>query len=144
MAKVKVVNHNGFDYGLVINLSGEPRRLVVKKNSFIMLEKDEVYQIDSTSRTFRDGFLRLESEEVKEEIGQVEKNPNDLTKEEIEKILSEHPKKIEKELADITASHVRTKIIEVAKGMDLTAGRMKVIKDAFGVDVFAEVTDNEV
>jgi hypothetical protein len=53
MAKVKVVNHNGFDYGLVINLSGEPRRITVKKNSFIMLEKDEIYQIDSTSRTFR-------------------------------------------------------------------------------------------
>jgi hypothetical protein len=144
MAKVKVVNHNGFDYGLVINLSGEPRRITVKKNSFIMLEKDEIYQIDSTSRTFRDGFLRLESEEVKEEIGQVDENPNDLTKEEIEVILSEHPKKIEKQLADISALHVRNKIVDVAKEMDLTAGRLKVIKEAFGVDVFADATDNEV
>lgn len=144
MAKIKVVNHNSFDHGLVINLAGEPRRIVVKRNSFIMLEKDEVYQIDSTSRTFRDGFLRIESEEVKEEIGQVEENPNDLTKEEIEKLLAEHPKKIEKELANISALHVRNKIVDVAKTMDLTAGRLKAIKDSFGVDVFADVTDNEV
>jgi hypothetical protein len=34
--------------------------------------------------------------------------------------------------------------VDVAKEMDLTAGRLKVIKEAFGVDVFADATDNEV
>lgn len=138
--KIKVINDNKFDIGLSINI-GSPRKTVVKAKSFIQLEQDEVYYIDSTSRTFRDGYLRIEDVETKEMMGQAEENPNAISEEEIEKLLAGNIQKMKKELKEITSKHAIDKVISKAKDMDLTAGKLKIIQEVFEVDIFEDVAN---
>jgi len=138
--KVKVLNNNKFDVGVKIDI-GAPRSFSIKSKSFAYLQEDEVLFLDSSCRLFRDGFLRIEDAEVKESMGQVEENPNDVTDEEIEQLLTGNIKKMEKELKLLTALHAKNRVIEKAKELDLTAGKLKVIKEVLGVDVFEVVSE---
>lgn len=138
--KVKVINDNKFDYGLSINI-GSPRNVVVKAKAFVHLDQDEIYYIESTSRTFRDGFLRIEDTETKEVLGQVEDNPNAITDEDIEKLLTGNIQKMKKELSSITSKHAIDRVVDKAKSLDLTTGKLKIIKEVFDVDIFEDVAN---
>jgi len=138
--KIKVVNDNKFDYGLSINI-GSPKKIVVKAKAFVTLDQDEVYYIDSTSRTFRDGFLRVKDEETKQGMGQDAENPNAITTEEVEKLLTGNIQKMKKELKEIKSKHAIDKVIDKAKELDLTTGKLKIIKELFDVDIFEDVSN---
>lgn len=138
--KIKVSNNNPFDVGVKVDV-GTPKSFTVKSKSFVYLQEDEIMYVDSTSRSFRDGFLRIEDEEVKENMGQIGDNPNDITDDEIEKLLNGHLKTMEKGLKELTALHAKNRVVEKAKTLDLTAGKLKIIKEVLGVDIFAEVSE---
>lgn len=139
--KIKVINNNGFGVGVSIHI-GTPKSFTIKGKSFAYLEEDEIQYINSTSRSFKDGFLRIEEKEVKESMGEVEENPNDITDEEIEKLLNGHIKTLEKALKELTAQHTKNRFVAMAKNMDLTAGKLKIIKEVLNVDIFEEVSDD--
>jgi hypothetical protein len=125
--KIKVSNPNTFIYG--IKLMDGVREMIVKPKSFVLLDEDEVYYLDSTSRTFRDGFLVIEDENVKEQMGQTEANPNVLSDEEIEKILKGNFLKMKSELGKIHVQHVLNRVAEIALTLDLPMSKLKFVQE---------------
>ncbi|MED4883903.1 hypothetical protein [Bacillus smithii] len=138
MNTYKVINNNPFNVG--IHFANEANREVtIRANSFAMLSENDILYADSVSNLFSNGTLYVEDEELMNKMGYVEKNPNTISEEDIQKIFKMSMTKMKTELEKITAKHAIDKIIETAKKSDLSQSKLKLIKDIFGVDIFEEL-----
>jgi hypothetical protein len=140
MAKKKVVNNNRFNVGL--KLMDGIREVLIRPNSFVYLDEEEIHYLNSVSRLFRNGVLYCEDEEMMQDMGYTEKNPNVINEDEIKEMFKLSANKLKTELEKITAQHAIDKIIAVAKESDLPTSKLKVIKEVYGIEIFEEVEGN--
>lgn len=142
MGKVKVKNDNKFNVG--IRFENEVNREVtIRAKTFLFLDENDIQYINAVSNLIRDGVLTVEDPEVMESMGYVEKSPNAITQEEIEKMFKLSASKLKVELEKIDAKHAINKIIEFAKTADLPQSKLKVIKEVFNIEIFDEI-DSEI
>ena len=141
MTKIKVQNDNKFNVG--IRFENEVNREVtIRAKTFLFLDENDIQYVNAVSNLFKDGVLTVEDNEVMQSMGYVEKSPNAIIDEEIEKIFKLSAPKLKVELEKIDAKHAINKIIEFAKNADLPQSKLKVIKEVFNVEIFEEL-DNE-
>lgn len=142
--RYKVENNNDFSVG--IRFENKPGHdIVIRPNSFVMMEEEDILYVDSVSKLFSKGVIFTEDKGVLEKMGYVEKNPNTISKEEVKELLDSNNSRLKSELTKITESHAIKKITDVIKDgeVDLSQSKMKIIGDALDVDLNA-VTNDEV
>lgn len=141
--KVKVFNRNKFNVGII--LMDGIRQMNINPNSFVIIDEDEVYYINSISSLFRKSILTVEDEEVNLNLGFVEKNPNVITEQEIEELLKGNHLKMKKNLGMLTEKHVKDRVYEVAKKIakDLTGAKLKFIEEFTGKTIEVENIEND-
>ncbi|MMZ63777.1 hypothetical protein D1872_260530 [compost metagenome] len=67
--------------------------------------------------------------------------PDAITEEDIKNLFKLSAQKLKTELAKITEKHAQDKVVQVAKDADLQTSKLKVIKEAFGVEMLEEVDE---
>jgi hypothetical protein len=142
--KVKVWNRTKGLHHFVF--SDGKRVFPIAPGGFTKVPLDEIYYVNSTSKSFSKGLLEIDSEEKEllEELGYAKRSPNVFTPQEIKDLLSRNLDKKTKEiLSQITERHAKDKLIEVARTMDLTHTKIKFIEEITGMTVFNELTDND-
>lgn len=127
MAKIKVLNTNKFDIG--ISLINPPREQNIKAGSFTMLDSEDIYYLDSICTLFKRGYLSIQSEEIKEELGYIENNESIKTEQEIEEILKGNFIKMKSALNKITEPHMIDLVYNVSKKVydELSGSKLKFI-----------------
>lgn len=138
----KVTNDNPFNVGIKFENEAN-REINVRGKSFVMMSENDILYVDSVSKLFRNGVLVLSDEDLMVKMGYMEKSPNAITDEEIEKLFKGTPANIKKALDKIEAKHAIEKIISFAKKADLPQSKLKVIKEVFNVEIFEEI-DQEI
>lgn len=138
----KVVNDNPFNVGIKFENEAS-REISVRGKSFVMMSENDILYVDSVSRLFRNGILILSNEELMVKMGYMEKSPNAISDEEIEKMFKGTPAKIKKELERIDAKHAIEKVVNYAKNEDLPQSKLKLIKEVLNVEIFEEI-DQEI
>lgn len=142
MAKFKVANDNAFNVGIRFENEAN-REITVRGKSFVLMEEDDIIYTDSVSKLFRNGVLTVDNEDLMVKMGYMEKSPNAILDNEIEKLFKGTPSKIKKELGKIDAKHAVEKIVNYAKSADLPQSKLKVIKEELNVEIFEEI-DQEI
>lgn len=139
---IKVVNNNGFHVGLMCYDWHKTRE--VKPHNFIYLSEKEVFEIDSNTPYFKDGTLIIQDEEIKIELGYMEKNPNSITEAEIKKLFTLPAAKLKNELSKLTEDFAKSKVYSLASQVDLASSQIVVIEEFVGkkIDINA-VKDKE-
>ena len=131
VTRTKVLNPNKFNVGIKLY---DGRTMNIVPHGFQLLTKDEIAYVASTTTLFARGMLRVEesAKPVLEEIGVVEEaNICFMAEDEIKKKLNMSATKIAAWLADVTDEIVLNRIAEMAKAMDLSASKMKVIEEKY-------------
>ena len=108
------------------------REVVVHPNSFVFLEENDVYYINNMCRLFREKTLFIDDEEINETLGY---DKDYLTNEKIKHLLSKSPKDIKKVVEENNYKHIKDRIVNVAKDMDLPASKLRIIEEATGYDI---------
>lgn len=146
--KHKVFNNNPFSVGIKFE-NDRGREVVIKGKkpqakaaSFVMLEEDDILYVDSVSSLFSNGVIYIDDQDMLEKMGYIEKNPNTISDEDIEKLLKAKNPSLKKEIKEITAPHAQDKVIEHAKKMDLPQSKIKILEDEFGKKIFEELGDD--
>ena len=141
--KVKVFNKNKFNVG--IRLINPLREMNIIAGSFVNLEEDDIYYLNTICTLFQRGMLTIENKEennvVNENLGFSEPNPNFKSEDEIEDILSiTNFQKMKKELSLITEPHVIDAVYRVAKrNMDsMTGAKLKFISEFCKMDLLSD------
>ena len=129
--KIKVLNPQKFDVGVVTpdNKLG----INIKAGTFAYMTEDDIGYINSTSRIFQRGLLRVENPvkeaEVMENIGiDVENEPNFVTDDDIRKAFGLSAKKLEEWLAGITEEYLLDRVFEIARAENLPSNKLKVLQ----------------
>jgi len=128
--KIRIINPNRFMVGL--KLMDGIREVVVHPNSFVFLEENDVYYINNMCRLFREKTLFIDDEEINETLGY---DKDYLTNEKIKHLLSKSPKDIKKVVEENNYKHIKDRIVNVAKDMDLPASKLRIIEEATGYDI---------
>lgn len=138
----KITNDNPFNVGIKFENEAS-REINVRGKSFVMMSENDILYVDSVSKLFRNGILTLSNEELMVKMGYMEKSPNAISDDEIEKLFKGTPAKIKKELEQIDAKHAVEKIVNYAKKEDLPQSKLKLIKEVLNVEIFEEI-DQEI
>ncbi|TVY09965.1 hypothetical protein [Paenibacillus cremeus] len=137
--KVKLVNPNPFAHGL--KLMDGIREINIAGGSFTLLDEDEVYFINSVSRTFSHKHLLIADPEINQALGYAEKPVIGLSDEEIKTLLRGTINKIKDTLVNVTEKHEIDRVIDVAKGMeDLQRNKITYLQEWSGYD-FDQLVD---
>lgn len=129
MAKYKVHNKNPFNVGL--KFMDGVRSINIPKNSFMMLDEDEIYFQHTRCDLFKKGVLTIDDAEVNENMGLSSKQVISLSDSEIEIILKSALAKMKKDLSVIKEPHIKSKVFEVAKKLysDLSGSKIDYIAE---------------
>jgi hypothetical protein len=131
MAKlVKVINPNKFDVG--VKLMDGIRSINIRHGAFTMLDENEVYYINQVSGLFKRKMLVVEDEDVVQNMGFAPDEAKNLTDDEIATLLKGNHLKMKKELEKITEPHIKDRVYNIAKTLDLSASKLKIISDFVG------------
>lgn len=141
MAKIKVYNRNSYDYGVVF--ADGIRSQNIRAGSFLPMEEDDIYFLDSISSTFREKHLIIDekdsrAKEIYQNLGFVNEDDKVLSKEDIEKLLKGAFATMKAELEKIEEPHLRYQVYEVAKTMDLPASKIKFVEEYSGQKLLEE------
>lgn len=142
--KVKVWNRTKGMHHMVFTDSN--RIIPIPAGSFQYIPVEEVYYVNSSSKSFSGGILEIDPSEVEilEELGYTERNPNAISVQEIEKLLEGKLTNDAKEkLEGITEHHAKQKVIDVARDMDLNQSKVDFIEEVTGIEVTNEVIKAE-
>ncbi len=139
---IKVLNDNKFNVGIRFENEAN-REIMIRAKSFVLMSENDILYVDSVSKLIRNGVITVENDELLQKMGYVEKNPNAITEEEIEKLFKSPANKLKNELEKIEAKHTIDKIVHVAKSADLPTSKLKIIKEAFNVEILEEI-DNDI
>ncbi|MCP1159438.1 hypothetical protein [Bacillus infantis] len=140
--KYKVINNNRFNVGIRFQNEAN-REILIKAKSFTLMSEDDILYVDTVSKLFSGGTLHIDDQELNEKMGYIEKNPNTISEEDIEKILKLNAKKMKEELEKLDSKHAIEKVVAVAKEADLPTSKLKVIKELFKVEILEEI-DQEI
>lgn len=134
--KYKVSNPNIYSVG--IKFMDGIRTQNVKPGSFVMLTEDEIYYLHSISRLFKKGALTTSEKHININLGLIEnededfKNYNALTEAEVEEILNLPISKMSQELENIEEDHIKFRVFEIAKTLDLPVSKLKEVEHYTG------------
>lgn len=129
VSKIKVYNPQKFDVG--VKTLDNQVGINIKAGSFALLDENDIAYITSTSTLFERGLLRVDDEhnETLQSSGvDPVNNPNYIDDADIRKILSGSQKKIAEWLNTINEEYILERVYDIANDMDLTAGKIKVLK----------------
>ncbi|MGD6876779.1 hypothetical protein [Bacillus infantis] len=140
--KYKVINNNRFNVGIRFQNEAN-REILIKAKSFTLMSEDDILYVDTVSKLFSGGTLHIDDQDLNEKMGYIEKNPNTISEEDIEKILKLNAKKMKEELEKLDSKHAIEKVVAVAKEADLPTSKLKVIKELFKVEILEEI-DQEI
>ena len=132
--KIKVYNRAKYNVGVrTINGIGYN----IRPGSFIPLDEMDIEKLAAETRLFSSGILRVEEKhrDIEPEIGVIpEESPNFMTDDELHKILEKKGTAGNKELRalleTVNEPFMKQKIFDMAKELDLTASKMKIIQEA--------------
>lgn len=142
MTKYKVFNNNNFNIG--IRYENQPNReQIIRAKSFVLMEEDDIYYVDSASTLFKKGIIFLEDEDMLEKMGYTEKNPNTISEKEIKEIFRMSNGKMKAELKKLDAKHAFDKVIDVARKTDLPQSKLKIISDVIPNIEVSDLVDEE-
>ncbi len=139
---IKVVNDNKFNVGIRFENEAN-REITIRAKSFVLMSENDILYVDSVSKLIRDGKLLVESDELMQKMGYMEKSPNAITEDEIEKLFKLPINKLKTELEKIDSKHAIDKVVHLAKSADLPQSKLKIIKEVFNVEIFEEI-DQEI
>ncbi|MGG4434601.1 hypothetical protein AAXE64_08565 [Priestia megaterium] len=140
MTKYKVYNDNPFSVG--IRFENEVNReMNIRKNTSIPMTQDDILYAESAGRLFSKGMLTVKDQEILEMMGLSSDIPDAITEEEIKNLFKLSANKLKAELEKITEKHAQDKVVQAAKDADLQTSKLKVIKEAFGVEMLEEVDE---
>ena len=133
----KVYNNN--DYNIGIRLENPSRELNIRANTYISMNEEDILYTNSVSTLFSSGQLYVESQDLLEEMGYIEKNPNSIGKDEIKEILKSGNSRIKREFSKLTEQHAVRKVITVIgenqEELDLSQSAIKIINDTLKIDI---------
>lgn len=121
---IRLWNKQKFDIGIF--LADNPVGVNITAGTFKLVSEDDLYYVAATCDFLQRGLLTVEEKNapVLEEVGVV---PAAVTDEEITKILGTSAKKIGEWLTDIEDPIVLDRVYDIAKEMDLSAAKLKVL-----------------
>lgn len=132
--KIKVYNQAKYDVG-VRTINGIEYN--IRPRSFIPLSEVDIEKLAAETRLFSSGVLRVEEKhrEMEKDIGvDAKDNVNFMTDEELHKILDKKgapgTRELKKLLEEATTPMMKQRIYDLAKEMDLSASKMKIIQEA--------------
>lgn len=123
---IRLWNKQKFDIGVV--LSDNPAGVNIGHGKFQMVSEDDLYFISATCDVLQRGLLEVEENKVQvlEDAGVISVAVKD---EDIKKYLSGSAKKLGEWLVDINDPIVLDKIYDMATQMDLTAAKLKALRE---------------
>lgn len=123
---IRLWNKQKFDIGVV--LSDNPAGVNIGHGKFQMVSEDDLYFISATCDCLQRGLLEVEENkaQVLEDAGVISVAVKD---DDIKKYLNGTAKKLGEWMADIADPIVLDKIYDVAMGMDLTAAKLKILRE---------------
>lgn len=123
---IRLWNKQKFDIGVV--LSDNPAGINIGHGKFQMVSEDDLYFISATCDVLQRGLLEVEENkaQVLEDAGVISVAVKD---DDIKKYLNGTAKKLGEWMADIADPIVLDKIYDVAMGMDLTAAKLKILRE---------------
>ena len=139
--KVKIWNRTKGIHHFVF--SDGKRIFPIAPGGFSLVPLEEIYYVNSTSKSFSKGLLEIDAseKELLQELGYEKRSANSYTKKEFEKILSGNlTKAVKEELSQINQKHAKENLIEVARSLDLTQSKYKFVEEITGMQVFNELT----
>jgi hypothetical protein len=138
--KIKVWNRTkGIHY---IVFSDGLRKFPIAAGGFNLIPIEEVYFINSTSRSFSKGLLEIDplEKELLIELGYDKRSPNTYTPKEMEKLLNNSFNKNTKEIIkNITERHAKEILIGAARKLDLSQSKVDFIEEVTGMEVYNEL-----
>src|SRR5690625_373807 len=127
------------DYNIGIRLENPSRELNIRANTYISMNEEDILYTNSVSTLFLSGQLYVESQDLLEEMGYIEKNPNSIGKDEIKEILKSGNSRIKREFSKLTEQHAVRKVITVIgenqEELDLSQSAIKIINDTLKIDI---------
>lgn len=144
--KLRVYNDKDCDYG-VRTVNGIAHN--IRAHSFAMLTEDDILYIESLAawnkKPFAKRRLRLDRDKEEEVFSRIgifpSENETFLTHEEIEAKLLQKTGPFKKWIDGIGDRHILHDVYETAKGMDLPASKLKILKEK--MPEFAFINENE-
>lgn len=130
--RIRLTNPQRFNVGVIT--IDKPYGINIAPGAFTIVSKDDLDYITATSGLIRDGILRVEGEaqeEVLQSLGiEKEDNANFMSDEEIRKKLSGNANQLRKWLeSNEIKPFVLEKIADIAKEMNLSMNKIKVLQD---------------
>ena len=129
--RIRLRNPQKFNVGIVT--PDKPYGQNIPAGGFTIINQDELDYLMGNSTLLQKGVLQVEgekNEETLEAMGiDAENNANFMSDEDIRKKLSGNANQLKKWLESTEAEpYVLTKIAEIAKGMNLSANKLQVLK----------------
>lgn len=126
--------NNPHDYAVGIVTPEKVYGVNILPNSFTMVTQDEIDYLMATSTLLQNGVLQLAGEKQKELAAtmgvEMENNANFMSDEDIKKKLSGNANQLKKWLSsDDIQPYVLDKIATIAKGMNLSANKLQVLRE---------------
>lgn len=126
--------NNPHDYAVGIVTPEKEYGVNILPNSFTMVTQDEIDYLMATSTLLQNGVLQLAGEKQKELAAtmgvEMENNANFMSDEDIKKKLSGNANQLKKWLSsDDIQPYVLDKIATIAKGMNLSANKLQVLRE---------------
>ena len=135
--RIKVINPNKSNHGIKINQG--TREVNVKPGQTIYLDKEDVEFLDTTSTTFKRGFLKIVAESVQDKdwLSTIELGVeiNGISENDIKKNLISESKVFKKYLKGVKERNdlnERRQVFSTAKKLDLVYSKVKEIEEATG------------
>lgn len=128
--KFRLYNNNSYNVGVI--LLDKPLGININPHSFTMVTEDDIDYLMSTCTLLQRGILQVDEKkktDVLEQMGiDVENDANFMSDDDIKKRLGGTGKKMEEWLGTITERQTLGRVCEIAKEMNLSMSKMKILQ----------------
>lgn len=129
--RIRLRNPQAFNVGIVT--PDKPYGINIVPGGFTIVNQDELDYLMSSSRLLQKGVLQVEGEKKEEALEAMgidaENNANFMSDEDIRKKLAGNANQLKKWLESTEAEpYVLGRIVEIARGMNLSANKLQVLQ----------------
>lgn len=129
--RIRLRNPQAFNVGIIT--PDKPYGINIAPGGFTIINQDELDYLMSSSQLLQKGVLQVEGEKKEEALEAMgidtENNANFMSDEDIRKKLSGNANQLKKWLESTEAEpYVLGRIVEIARGMNLNANKLQVLK----------------